>query len=130
MKRLSSDKAKKILEFLIKKRLGIAMANIIFKPYFSYTFGISELNDVEVEILYNDGKRKTLPFIVEYHANIGFNISHVTHMGSSFAKLLRWMEKRTQRDAVFGIDGIAVFTKHDSIESILIEMELEDSYGN
>ena len=51
-------------------------------------------------------------------------------MGLSFAELFRWMEKQTQREAVFKIDGIAVFTKHDSAETALIEMELENNYGN
>lgn len=128
MKRLSSNKAKKILEFLIRKKLGIDNAKIQFTPHFFY--GFPELNNVEVNILHNDGKEKTSPLIVEYHAIVGFTILHVTQMGSSFAKLLRWIEKQTQREAVFRIDGIAVFTKRDSIETALIEMELEDNHGN
>ena len=126
--RLSSDKAKKILEFLIRKKLGINTAKIRFTPYF-YS-GFPKLNDVKVDILYNDGKGTTLPLIVKYCENDGFNISHVIHMGSSFAHLLRWMEKQTQRDVVFGIDSVSIFTKHDSVETALIEMELEDNYGN
>lgn len=128
MQRLSSNKAKRALEFLIRKKLGSVSAEIRFTPYFPS--GFPELNSVEVEILYNDGKGKTSPFIVDYNANVGFNISHVTQVGSSFAKLFRWMEKQAQREAVFKIDGISVFTKYDSIETALIEMELEDSHGN
>ena len=128
MKRLSSDKAQKILEFLIRKRLGIDNVEIRFTPYFS--FGFPKLNEVKVDILYSDGKGKTSPLIVEYYKNVELNSSHVIQMGSSFAKLVRWMEKETQREAVFEIDGIAVFTKHDSAETALIEMELENNYGN
>ena len=40
------------------------------------------------------------------------------------------MEKQTQKEAVFKIDGISVFTKYDSIETALIKMELEDNHGN
>ena len=124
MQRLSSNKAKRVLEFLIRKKLGIVSAEIRFTPSFI------ELNNIEVEILYNDGKGKTLPLVAEQHTIVGLIISHVMYAGSSFAKLLRWIEKQTQREAVFKIDGISVFTKYDSIETTLIEMELEDSHGN
>ena len=128
MKRLSSDKAKKILEFLIRKKLGIDNVDIRFTPYFS--FGFPKLNEVEVDILYSDGKGKTSPLIVEYYKNVELNISHVTQMGLSFVELFRWMEKQTQREAVFKIDGIVVFTKSDTAETALIEMELEGNHGN
>ena len=58
MKRLSSDKAQKILEFLIRKRLRAASAKIKFVKYFKDLYGI------EVEILYSDGKGKTSPLLV------------------------------------------------------------------
>ena len=125
MKRLSSNKAKKILEFLIRKRLGVASAKIMFVQC------SRNLYRVEVDILYNDGERKISPFIVRYcHVDAGYNDWLVLQTSLSFAKLFRWMEKMIKGEAVFEIDGIAVFTKSDSLETALIEMELEDTHGN
>ena len=125
MKRLSSDKAQKILEFLIRKRLRVASAKMTFVQC------ARNLYRVEVDILYNDGESKTSPFIVRYsHADDGYNDWLVLQTSLSFAKLFRWMEKMTKGEAMFEIDGIAVFTKSDSLETTLIEMELEDNNVN
>lgn len=125
MKRLSSNKAKKILEFLIRKRLKVASAKLMFAQC------ARNLYRVEVDILHNDDKGKTSPFIVRYcHANAGYNDWLVLQTSLSFAKLFRWMEKMTKGEAVFEIDGIVVFTKSDSLETALIEMELEDNNVN
>ena len=81
--------------------------------------------------MHNDGKGKTSPLIVRYHpVNVGYNDFLVLQTSLSFSKLFRWIEKRAKREAVFEIDGIAVFTKSDSLETALIEMELENNYGN
>lgn len=120
MKRLSSNKSKKILEFIIRKRLRVASAKILFVKC------VRNLYCVDVEILHSDGKGKTSPLIVECLTDFGSSISQVEQIGSSFAKLLRWMEKQTQEGTIFEVDGIAIFTEHDSIESALVEIELED----
>ena len=125
MKRLSSDKAQKILEFLIRKRLKVANAKLMFVQC------SRNLYHVEVDILHNDGKGKTSLLIVRYHpVNVGYNDFLVLQTSLSFSKLFRWIEKRAKREAVFEIDGIAVFTKSDSLETALIDMDLEDTHGN
>ena len=125
MKRLSSDKAQKILEFLIRKRLRAASAKIKFVKYFKDLYGI------EVEILYSDGKGKTSPLlVVDYFTNGESCSSQAEQIGVSFAKLIRWMEKETKVGSAFEVDGTIVYTDHDSIDAALIDMDLEDKYGN
>ena len=125
MKRLSSDKAQKILEFLIRKRLRAASAKIKFVKYFKDLYGI------EVEILYSDGKGKTSPLlVVDYFTNGESCSSQAEQIGVSFAKLIRWMEKETKVGSAFEVDGTIVYTDHDSIDVALIDMDLEDKYGN
>ena len=125
MKRLSSDKAQKILEFLIRKRRRAASAKIKFVKYFKDLYGI------EVEILYSDGKGKTSPLLViDYFTNGESCSSQAEQIGVSFAKLIRWMEKETKAGSAFEVDGTIVYTDHDSIDVALIDMDLEDKYGN
>lgn len=125
MKRLSSDKAQKILEFLIRKRLRAASAKIKFVKYFKDLYGI------EVEILYSDGKGKTSPLlVVDYFTNGESCSSQAEQIGVSFAKLIRSMEKETKVGSAFEVDGTIVYTDHDSIDAALIDMDLEDKYGN
>ena len=125
MKRLSSDKAQKILEFLIRKRLRVASAKMMFVQC------SRNLYRVEVDISDNNGKGKTSLLIVRYHpVNVGYNDFLVLRKSLSFAKLFRWIEKWIQRGAVFEIDGVAVFTKSDSFETTFIEMDLEDTHSN
>lgn len=125
MKRLSSDKAQKILEFLIRKRLRAASAKIKFVKYFKDLYGI------EVEILYSDGKGKTSPLlVVDYFTNGESCSSQAEQIGVSFAKLIRSMEKETKVGSIFEVDGTIVYTDHDSIDAALIDMDLEDKYGN
>ena len=125
MKRLSSDKAQKILEFLIRKRLRAASAKIMFVKQFK------NLYSIEVEILYSDGKGKTSPLlVVDYFTDGGSCSSQAEQIGVSFAKLIRWMEKETKAGSAFEVDGTIVYTDHDSIDAALIDMDLEDKYGN
>ena len=125
MKRLSSDKAQKRLEFIIRKRLRAASAKIKFVKYFKDLYGI------EVEILYSDGKGKTSPLlVVDYFTNGESCSSQAEQIGVSFAKLIRWMEKETKVGSAFEVDGTIVYTDHDSIDAALIDMDLEDKYGN
>ena len=125
MKRLSSDKAQKILEFLIRKRLRAASAKIKFVKYFKDLYGI------EVEILYSDGKGKTSPLlVVDYFTNGESCRSSAEQIGVSFTKLIRSMEKETRVGSAFEVDGTIVYTDHDSIDAALIDMDLEDKYGN
>ena len=125
MKRLSSDKAKKMLEFIIRKRLRAASAKIKFVKQFK------NLYSIEVEILYSDGKGKTSPLLVVDHLTDGGSCcSHAEQLGVSFAMLIRWMEKQTKMGSTFEVDGTIVYTDHDSIDAALIDMDLEDKYGN
>ena len=125
MKRLSSNKAKKILEFLIRKRLRADSAKIKFVKYFKDLYGI------EVEILYSDGKGKTSPLlVVDYFTNGESCCSPAEQIGVSFTKLIRSMEKETKVGSTFEVDGTIVYTDHDSIDAALIDMDLEDKYGN
>ena len=125
MKRLSSDKAQKILEFIIRKRLRAASAKIKFVKQFK------NLYSIEIEILYSDGKGKTSPLlVVDYFTNGESCRSPAEQIGVSFTKLIRSMEKETRVGSAFEVDGTIVYTDHDSIDVALIDMDLEDKYGN
>ena len=125
MKRLSSDKAKKMLEFIIRKRLRAASAKIKFVKQFK------NLYSIEIEILYSDGKGKTSPLlVVDYFTNGESCRSPAEQIGVSFTKLIRSMEKETRVGSAFEVDGTIVYTDHDSIDVALIDMDLEDKYGN
>lgn len=125
MKRLSSDKAKKMLEFIIRKRLRAASAKITFVKQFK------NLYSIEVEILYSDGKGKTSPLlVVDYFTDGGSCCSHAEQLGVSFAMLIRWMEKQTKMGSTFEVDGTTVYTDNDSIDAALIDMDLEETHGN
>lgn len=131
MQRLSSNKAKKALEFLIRKRLGVSNAEIMLKPVLGKEFRKDKLKNtlckVEVSLTYQDGKGHIVPLVVEYVGRAGFNLQYVQQYGISFAKLFRRIEKEsTIRNAIFGIYGQGIFSKNDSIESSLVEFDLEN----
>ena len=124
MKRLSSSKAKKILEFLVQKRLKVKEAILVFKPYFNY--GPTDLCVAYVTITCNDNKGHDYPIICQHgiENTADFSLSSVQQWGYSFAKLLRWMESRVKRGYSFGIANTVVFSKGDTVESALVEMDL------
>lgn len=123
MKRLSSSKAKKILEFLVQKRLKVKEAVLVFRPYFNY--GPADLCAAYVTITCNDNKGHDYPIICQrdLESNAGFSQSYAQQWGYSFAKLLRWMESSAKRGYSFGIANTVIFSKGDTIESALVEMD-------
>lgn len=123
MKRLSSSKAKKMLEFLVQKRLGVKEAKLCFKPYFEH--GPITLCTAYVTVTCDDGKGCDYPIIYqrEYKSS-GYGMSPVQQWGYSYAKLFRWMESRAERGYLFGIANAVVFSKGDTAESALVEMDL------
>ena len=126
MKRLSSSKAKKILEFLVQKRLKVKEAALVFKPYFNYSHSPTGLCAAYVTITCNDNTEHDYPIICQHDLenNAGFSRSYVQQWGCSFAKLLRWMESSAKRGYSFGIANTVVFSKGDTVESALVEMDL------
>ena len=124
MKQLSSKKAKKILEFLVQKRLKVKEAILVFRPYFEY--GPTNLCSAYVTITCNDNKEHDYPIICQrdLESDVGFSQSHVQQWGYSFAKLLRWMESYAKRGYSFGIANTVFLSKNDTIETALVEMDL------
>lgn len=135
MEKLSSTRAKRAFELFAKKKLDAADVQLQFKPYFSDDVLIdtrSTICSVACGITYHDGKGFCTPLMAlckntsRNHAGL-FKRS-VKYYGSSYARLIRWMEKEAKsKNASFYIDDILVFDEHDNIESMLINLDLEDS---
>lgn len=135
MERLSSTRAKRAFELFAKKKLDAVDVQLQIKPYFFDDVLIdtrSTICSIVCDITYCDSKGHCTPLMALYkntNKNYAGLLKHSVHQyGSSYASLIRWMEKEAKsKNTSFYIDDILVFDEHDNIESMLINLDLEDS---
>lgn len=135
MERLSSTRAKRAFELFAKKKLDVVDVQLQFKPYFFDDVLIDTRSifcSVVCEITYHDGKGYCAPLMALYKSTskncAGLLKQSVQQYGSSCARLIRWIEKEAKiKNTSFFIDDTLVFGEHDNIESMLINLDLEDS---
>ena len=129
--RLSSKRSLEVLKFLVKKKLGATSSKWSLRPCSDEVdddFDCQDWCNVSVDIMFGDGKGFTTFIKVIYHG-YGQQLLEAKHSETTWAALLRQMEREAnnlKKAAIFRLGKCNIFEPGDSIESLLVEMTLEN----
>ena len=130
--RLSSKRALEVLKFLVKKKLGATGSKWSLRPYSDQVddddFDCHDWCNVSVDIIFGDSKGFTT-FINVVYDGYGQQLLETRRSASTWATLLSQMEREAnslKKAAIFRLGGCNIFEPGDSIESLLVEMTLEN----
>lgn len=122
--RLSSKKAKSVLEFMCKKKIGAAScrANLHLYSYANDKARYYVLFDIE----FSDGKGCIVPLLEMNKLSLGLSPMLLSRR-FSWSKILRCIEYKSQHGSSFLIlDRNVLFNLSDTIEKKIVEMDLEN----
>ena len=121
--RLSSKKAKSVLEFMCKKKLGAdsCIARLHLYSHINNYVRYYVLFDIE----FSDGKGCVKPLLEKHKLSFGFGPMLLLKQ-FSWSKILRCIEDRSQHGSSFSILERDVFNSSDTIEKKIVEMDLEN----
>lgn len=126
--KLSSKKAKSVLEFMCKKKIGATSCRARLHPY-------SQVNGntrycVMFYIEFSDGKGYIAPLLEMYTMPLSLGRSLCPMLLSkqfSWSKILRCIEDKSRHSSSFLVsEGSVLFNSSDTIEKKIIEMDLEN----
>lgn len=131
--RLSNKRALEVLKFLAKKKLGATGSKWSLRPYSDQVddddgFDCHDWCNVSVDIMFGDGKGFATFINVVYHG-YGQQLLETRRSATTWAALLSRMEREAnslKKAAIFRLGGCNIFEPGDSIESLLVEMTLEN----
>ena len=138
--RLSCKRSLEVLRFLVKKKLGAEEVDWKLLPVFSMAYNFSMVYNhddahygdwcrVSADVTFKDGKGFRSSIMVGYRGYRAQQILEVSRATTTWATLLRKMEREAnspKKVAFFSLDGHNIFEPGDSIESLLVEMTLEN----
>ena len=117
--KLSSKKAKSLLEFMCKKKLGAASCRARLHLY-SHRYCV--LFDIE----FSDRKGCVVPLLERHKLPLSLGPMLFSRQ-FSWSKILRCIEDRSQHGSSFSIlEGSVLFNSSDTIEKKIVEMDLEN----
>ena len=131
--RLSSKRALEVLKFLVKKKFGAIDSKWNLYSFFDQAdddddFDYEDWCRVSVDIAFGDDKGFTSSIMVASRG-YGETLLKVRRATTTWATLLRKMERETnclKKAAFFSLHRCNIFEPGDSIEKILVEMDLEN----
>ena len=120
MERLSSKKAKMVLEHIVKKKTGACSCTVhaessIFRKYVVLKFSLEWPDD------------KGSDFVLS-HESMGKNMHsgpYYVKSNATWASILHKIEKMSMQEVIFVVGGTTVVSKKTTIEEMLVSMELE-----
>ena len=130
--RLSSKRALEVLKFLVKKKLGAEEVDWKIFPFFSTLYNDDDYGDccrVSVDVAFKNGKGFRSSVMVAYHGYRAQQLLEVSRAATTWDSLLRRMEREAnslKKAAIFRLGRCNIFEPGDSIESLLVEMTLEN----
>ena len=122
--KLSSKKAKSVLEFMCKKKIGATSCKARLHLY-SHANGNAK-HYVMFDIEFSDGKGCIAPLLERHKLPLSLGPMLLSRQ-FSWSKILRCIEDRSQRGSSFLVlEGSVLFNSSDTIEKKIVEMDLEN----